>query len=56
MSGNDARQEIRLPADLKRWANDFVVENNTTFSALVVRFLTKLKQAEDAKHGDSDGG
>lgn len=48
MAGNDARAHVRLPETLKEWSVAYAKEHNTTVSALVVRFLTRLQQ-EDAK-------
>lgn len=46
MAGSD-RVGVRLPRELKDWAQGYARRNNTTVSALVVRFLTRLKQSEE---------
>jgi len=55
MAGNDSRIEIRLPGPLKDWAVAYAKGHNTTVSALVVRFLTRLNvEADKRKVVDAD--
>ena len=46
---NDARTELRLPSDLKDWAKKYAEDRGTTVSALVTRFLRRLKHEEEKK-------
>ncbi len=54
MAGN-SRTEIRLPEPLKEWAAAYARRNNTTLSALVIRFLTRLKQSDDVVQANNRG-
>lgn len=49
MAGRDERVGLRIPTELKEWAQDYAKRENTTVSALVVRFFTRLRQNEEKK-------
>jgi len=54
MAGKDARAHIRLPDSLKEWAVGYAKEHNTTVSALVTRFLTRLQQEDAKRRSDAE--
>lgn len=54
MADRDARLELRIPWPLKEWAMGYAKRHNTTISALVVRFFTRLQQEESKKSTDAE--
>lgn len=44
MGAKDDHVKFRLPAELKHWARRYTNRNNTTISALLVQFLTRLQR------------
>jgi hypothetical protein len=53
VAGNDSRIELRVPGPLKDWVIDYARRHNTTVSALVIRFLTRLME-EQRKNEDAE--
>lgn len=43
----DARLQIRLPSELKEWVQGYARANHTDVSAVVVRFLVRLREAKE---------
>lgn len=54
MPDRDARLELRIPWPLKDWVMAYAKKQNTTVSALVVRFLTRLQQEESKASTDAE--
>lgn len=50
----DGRIQIRVPEELKRWVQDYVEKNHTDISALITRFLVRLKTEEENKPVDAE--
>ena len=46
---NDARADVRLPADLKRWAMEYARRRRQTLSQLIYGFLKDLREREIAQ-------
>jgi Holliday junction resolvasome RuvABC endonuclease subunit len=54
MASRDARVSIRVPDTLKQWAVGYAKEHNTTVTALVTRFLTRLHQEDAKRQADAE--
>lgn len=54
MAGNDSRLELRIPAPLKDWIVEYAKKRNTTVSAIVVRFFTRLEEEETKRNNDAE--
>jgi hypothetical protein len=52
--GNDSRVELRIPAPLKDWVSAYARRHNTTVSAIVIRFFTRLMEEEAKKNSDAE--
>ena len=49
MAANDSRLELRIPTELKDWVAQYARGRNTTVSALIIRFITRLMEEEEKK-------
>ncbi len=45
----NGRLQIRVPQDLKKWAQKYAEKNHTNISMLVTRFFYKLREEEQRK-------
>lgn len=46
----DAKIQIRIDSDTKKWLKDYATNNNVTISKIFVDFVKWLRKREEAKH------